>query len=198
LIVSRSQKSVTGGQKLDLYTFDLRKKAFGEKIYSDAYMSSMEAIPVLARPVPKKYWSLVSAESKSGYFIALDSYESTEEVSGHIATVIASVRVWALPAVSAGEEILGEAPVEKDGSFYVEVTADQPVRFELLDASGNVVRSEHGWIWARPGEQRGCAGCHSNQAVAPENRWPMTLKRFDTPTRVGKNESTSGGEAHAN
>ncbi|HEY2120004.1 MAG TPA: hypothetical protein VGH37_12520 [Candidatus Acidoferrum sp.] len=191
LIVAHRGIAAGGNEKFDLYVFDLQKNIIGEKIYSDAHLNSLQAIPVLAHVVPKKFWSTLSAESKSGYFIALDSYASGEEASGRIDIPIASVRVWTLPVGSTKEEILGEAPVEKDGSFYVEVAANQPVRFELLNANGSVIRSEHSWIWSRPGEQRGCAGCHSDKAVAPENRWPMTLKRFDTPTRFGQNQRAS-------
>ena len=55
--------------------------------------------------------------------------------------------------------------------------------------TGQVLRTERSYIWARPGEQRGCAGCHSSKAVAPENRWPLTLKRFDTPTALAIQDS---------
>lgn len=191
LIVAHRGMAAGGNEKFDLYAFDLKKNIIGEKIYGDAHLNSLQAIPVLAHVVPKKFWSTLNAESKSGHFIALDSYASGEEANGRITIPIASVRVWTLPVGSTKEEMLGEAPVEKDGSFYVEVAANQPVRFELLNANGSVIRSEHSWIWSGPGEQRGCAGCHSDKAVAPENRWPMTLKRFDTPTRFGQNQSAS-------
>ena len=68
----------------------------------------------------------------------------------------------------------------------MEVPANQPVRFELLDANGQTIGAERSWIWTRPGEQRGCTGCHGDKAMAPDNRWPLTLKRFDTPTRSGR------------
>jgi len=198
LLVSKAQRSAAGGtEKFDLFAFDLQKEAISEKIYGDALQNSIQAIPVLTRAVPKKFWSLLTTESKFGYFLALDSYSSAGEKSGPVLTEISSVRVWTLPAGTTKEEILGEAPVEKDGSFYVEVAADQPVRFELLDSKGNVLRKESGWIWSRPGEQRGCAGCHSDQRIVPENRWPMTLKRFDTPTRLGQN-STTARDTHGN
>jgi len=107
------------------------------------------------------------------------------------------VRVISLQSTGARERSLGEAPVEKDGSFYVEVPANQPVRFELLDANGQTIVAERSWIWTRPGEQRGCPGCHGDKALAPENRWPLTLKRFDTPTALlEKNDAAEAAHAH--
>jgi hypothetical protein len=107
-----------------------------------------------------------------------------EGVRGRLAAAIARVRVIALESSNGGERSLGEAPVEKDGSFYVELQANEPVRFELLDEKGQTIVAERSWIWTRPGEQRGCPGCHGDKALAPENRWPLTLKRFDTPTAL--------------
>jgi len=84
--------------------------------------------------------------------------------------------------------------VEKDGSFYIAVPPDRPVRFELLDANGAVIRAQQSWIWSRPGEERGCVGCHENKAIAPENRWPLALKRFDTPTPLGLGSTVQAGQ----
>ena len=50
--------------------------------------------------------------------------------------------------------------------------------------AGRVVRAQRSWIWSRSGEEHGCVGCHEDRALAPENRWPMALRRFDTPTRL--------------
>lgn len=77
--------------------------------------------------------------------------------------------------------VLGTAPVEQDGSFFVKVRGDRPIRFALLDAKGSVLRQEHGWFWARSGEQRYCAGCHAGPERAPENRVPAVLLRSTTP-----------------
>jgi hypothetical protein len=95
------------------------------------------------------------------------------------------VRVLTLDAVTLQERSLGEAPIEKDGSFFIAVPPDRPVRFELLAPSGRVIRAQRSWIWTRPGEEHGCAGCHEDRALAPENRWPMALHRLDTPVRLG-------------
>jgi hypothetical protein len=171
--------------RFDLYAFDSASGQFGELIYRDPKLSSVEAVPVAAHPVPRWYWSTLNPKAKAGYFVCLDSTRSDDAPQGRISAPLARVRVLILESATNQERALGEAPVEKDGSFYLAVPADRPVRFELLDASGKVIHAQQSWIWARPGEERGCAGCHEDKALAPENRWPLALKSFDTPTRLG-------------
>ncbi len=79
---------------------------------------------------------------------------------------------------------LGLADVEKDGSFFIQVPGDRPLRFELLDASGKVLRKQQGWMWARGGEQRICVGCHAGPERAPENAVPAVLLRSTEPTNL--------------
>jgi len=198
LLVSRNNARPGASQaKFDVYAFDPKKQMVGELIYSDAKLSSYQAVPLAANPVPKRFWSTVNMDSKAGYFISLNSYLSSEGVKGRLAAAIARVRVVSLQDTETGERSLGEAPVEKDGSFYVEVPANQPVRFELLDTHGQTIVAERSWIWTRPGEQRGCPGCHGDKALAPENHWPLTLKRFDTPTALlEKNNAAEAARAH--
>ncbi len=76
---------------------------------------------------------------------------------------------------------MGTAPVEPDGSFFVKVPVDRPIRFELLDFRGAVLRQERGWFWARGGEQRICVGCHAGPERASENRVPDVLMRTTEP-----------------
>lgn len=196
IVARRESQSVGTPQKFALHSFDLQKQLLGPVIYSDAHLSSIQAVALAAHPVPKKFWSTLNLDSKVGYFISLDSYSSGDLPNGRVASAIAQVRVITHRAGEDQERFLGQAPVEKDGSFYIEVPADRAVRFELLDADGKLIVAEKSWIWARPGEQRGCAGCHSDKALAPENRWPMTLKRFDTPTQLDKNENASAAKAN--
>jgi hypothetical protein len=47
-----------------------------------------------------------------------------------------------------------------------------------------VLRQEHGWFWARKGEQRICVGCHTGPERAPENRVPEVLLRSTTAADV--------------
>jgi len=91
--------------------------------------------------------------------------------------------------------LLGRAPVESDGSFFVKVPGNQPLRFALLDAKGTILRQEQGWFWSRGGEQRICVGCHTGPERAPENRVPAVLVRTTTPVdlSVASRSSTTGG-----
>ena len=77
--------------------------------------------------------------------------------------------------------VMGTAPVEQDGSFFVKVPGDTPIRFTLLNRNGMVVRRERGWFWARGGEQRICVGCHTGPERAAENRVPAVLLHSTTP-----------------
>jgi Hydrazine synthase alpha subunit middle domain len=150
-------------------------------IYSDTKFDNLQPVAVQMKPAPKKFWSNLIPNSPTGYFISLDSSHSMD--SGENSVPIRRVRVVAQKP--DGEAVLGEAPVEPDGSFYVQVPANQAVRFVLLDEQGRVIREEQSWVWTRPGEERGCTGCHGDKAVAPENRWPMALKRQDSATNLG-------------
>ena len=154
-------------------------------IYRDALFDCVEPVAVRARPVPKKFWSNLTLSSSSGYFLSLDSSKSMDKVN--TAATVRSVRV-----IAERGGVLGEVPVESDGSFYVQTPANQPVRFVLLDEQGRVIREEQSWVWTRPGEQRGCTGCHGDKARAPENRWPLALKRKGPPASLG----SPTGETH--
>jgi len=173
------------GNKLILYTFDTAVGRFVSPIYVDPKLSTVEAVPVAVHEPPRWYWSTLNPELQRGYFICLDSYLAEGVPHGRIAAKLTRVRLLTHDAASQKEVSLGEAAIEEDGSFYIAVPPDQPVRFEVLDAGGRVVRAQRSWIWARSGEEHGCVGCHEDRALAPENRWPLALRRFDTPTRLG-------------
>lgn len=109
--------------------------------------------------------------------LTLDSRVSRD---GPLKGVPASVRVEAQDA-SGHPVMMGTSPVERDGSFFLKVPADRPIRFSLLDFKGTVIRQERGWFWARGGEQRICVGCHAGPERASENRVPDILMRTTTP-----------------
>jgi len=107
-----------------------------------------------------------------------------------------SVRLEALDA--KGHAVaMGTAPVEPDGSFFVKVPVDRPIRFELLDFKGTVLRQERGWFWARGGEQRICVGCHAGPERASDNRVPDVLMRTTEPVDLTGAKAVAGAR-HGN
>ena len=80
---------------------------------------------------------------------------------------------------------LGEAPVEEDGSFYVNVAGNVPFYVETLDEQGQVLMTMRTWIWVRSGDQRGCIGCHENKELAPENRATQALIKAQPAMLMG-------------
>jgi len=127
--------------------------------------------------------------------LALDSRLSR---SGNLKATPASVRLEVQDA-QGHAVVTGTAPIETDGSFFVKVPADQPIRFALLDQKGAVLRHEQGWFWIRRGEQRICVGCHTGPERASENRVPAVLLRTTTPVdlsginSIGATKSTAPG-----
>ena len=126
----------------------------------------------------------------TGNLLALDARLSR---SGNLKVTPASVRAETLDA--EGKIVsLGTAPVESDGSFFVQVTGDRPLRFILLDAQNRMLREEHGWFWVRRGEQRICVGCHTGPERAPDNRVPQVLLQSTMPVAlIGTSSSPAAG-----
>ena len=87
------------------------------------------------------------------------------------------------PASATGyipSRILGEVPPATDGSVYLKVPADRPLRIQLIDQDGFAVMNERAWFWVRPNERRVCIGCHENRELSPPNRVPLAVRREPT------------------
>jgi hypothetical protein len=85
--------------------------------------------------------------------------------------VAADARGRAVP-----HRLVGEAPVEADGSFNVEVPASTPLLLQTLDERG-LALATCGWIYVQPKETRGCIGCHEDPELIPENEYVLALRR---------------------
>jgi len=165
--------------------------------FDDPDWDEVEAVPLLARPVPAGRPDPLKKEKLvTGKLVC---YDADPHGPGHGPTArsasAAAVRfLRAVPGKAAAsplrgpraETILGTAPVEEDGSFFVELPPDIPVRLETLDRKGRLI-SGSGWFWTRPGEARACFGCHENRETAPRNR-PISALR-GKPHRVGLGEA---------
>ncbi len=168
-----------------LYVFDLRTRTVGRPIYSSPKFSSVEAVPLESRTIPLYYPSILHPDRNYGRVVCLNSYLCADAAHGRLTAHIARVRVIALQPDHHTERTLGDARVESDGSFYIKVPADRPIRFELLSSKGAVIRGQRSWVWARNGEDVPCLGCHESKALVPSDHFPIALKRFDTPIPVG-------------
>ena len=155
-------------------------------IAQDARQDLVEPAVVAPRAVPNRHPSALHTWSY-GNLLALDARQSR---AGNLTTTPAQLRAETMD--EDGRPVsLGTAPVEKDGSFFVQAAGDRPLRFILLDAAGQPLRAEHGWFWVRRGEQRICVGCHTGPERAPENRVPLVLRKSTTPADL------TGGAATA-
>ena len=126
----------------------------------------------------------------SANLLCLNAYTSKYKFA---ADSIHSVRLYTRDE-SGHPRLLGTAPVERDGSFFVQVPGEQPLQFELLDGSGKTLKRESGYFWMRRGEQRVCVGCHAGPETAPENAVPQILLKSTAPTDLtGTGAQSAGG-----
>lgn len=58
------------------------------------------------------------------------------------------------------KEILGDVAIHADGSALFEVPAMESIYLQVLDARGRVIQTTRSWDTLRPGETKGCVGCH--------------------------------------
>ena len=136
----------------------------------------VEPVIVAERQRPKQHPTALHPWAYAN-LLALDARLSRE---GDLKAAPKQVRVETL-GENGDVVVNGTAPVESDGSFFVQVSGDRPVRFVLLDEKGQPVRQEHGWFWSRAGEQRICVGCHTGPERGSENQVPAVLLRTTTP-----------------
>ena len=118
------------------YVADVYRGSGMERVPRD----TIETVRVVEAP-PKRHWT------KTGYHWGIDTNQA--------------------PAMNFNctnsKRILGDAPVEADGSAHFKVPADRFVFFQLLDADGRMVQSMRSGTTLQPGERVGCAGCHEDR-----------------------------------
>ncbi len=174
-----------------------------ELIYRDPAISCFVPIPLRARPRPPVYPDLVDPDlvdpevpyatcmvANAGHGCdGLDPqrirylriahrlqwpYDNTHGGQRYEPDVKSVMINWT-PA-----RVIGEVPVEPDGSAHFRVPADTPVYFQLLDENHMELRRMRAFISFQPGEVRACHGCHESREEAPRNRnapFPLALAR---------------------
>jgi len=148
-------------------------------LIADANANLVQPVVLAPHDVPKTHPSGLH-DWQVANLLCLNAYTSKYEFAKGS---IASVRVYT-QAANGKAKLLGTAPVEPDGSFFVQVSGDQPLQFELLDHAGKTLKREQGWWWARKGEQRVCVGCHAGPERAPDNAVPAVLSKSTDPVAL--------------
>ena len=69
-------------------------------------------------------------------------------------------------ATYAGKIVLGDVPVEPNGSACFRVPARTPIYFIALDSQGRAVQRMRSFTHLMPGEVQGCVGCHEHRLQA--------------------------------
>jgi Tol biopolymer transport system component len=163
----------SGTGSYGIYLFDFEKGSPGEKLFADSRWEALDAQLVVQTPEPQGLISSVVDSLQWGDLFCLNVYDSDLHGAGGESTHdVKYVRFY-----QGESRILGTAPVEEDGSFFVRLPGDTPFRMQLLDAQKNTVRTMSRWIWVRRGTSRGCVGCHENKEMGPENRVPAAILR---------------------
>jgi hypothetical protein len=169
---------------------DLRNGLAITPFFDDPQYDDLAAVRLAPRSPPAGRSSSVDERLSTGQLYCIDSRLS-DQADGPPTNGVTGVRIFQAvtsgpsgqKAGSVGEQAVGQATVEADGSFFLEVPAKTPLRMETVDAEGNVVRAMRSWIWVMPGENRGCIGCHEDRERTPPNRHVLALRK--SPQLIG-------------
>ena len=175
------------GQEIDpkgyaLYLIDV----YGTKelIYRDPDISSFHPIPLRPRPRPP---ILPDMTNPSVPYATCSVQQAAKGAPGIEPSRVKYIRIaegiaWPYCNTYGGQRyepdvksvminwnpvrVIGEAPVEADGSAHFRVPVDTPLYFQLLDADHMELRRMRSFISFQPGEVRACVGCHETREEA--------------------------------
>lgn len=164
---------------------------FGNRIllYRDPLWPSQGAIPVRPRVRPEVYPFDAETGAKTGRFLLANVRASGQAfpdvpIKGLRVVQILPKTTYAAdqPKVSVARQIsarvvVGEVPVEEDGSAYFEAPAGVPVYFQALDENRMAVQTMRSITYLQPGEVRSCVGCHEPRQSAVAVQRPRAAVR---------------------
>jgi len=88
------------------------------------------------------------------------------------------------------KRILGNVPVEDDGSAFFRIPANLPIAVQPLDKDGRALQLMRSWFVGMPGENLSCVGCHEKQNATVANtrskaatRAPSEIEPWHGPAR---------------
>jgi len=142
-------------------------------VYVRADADARQAKPVLPRPEPDGRGSVVIEDAGWSRLYCLSVF-TTDQPDRIRPGGAWRLRVYTTPAENPRK--IGDLRIEDDGSFHLETPPNTPLKLELVNPAGKVVRASS-WVYARPKENRGCIGCHEDPELTPENREAKAVVR---------------------
>ncbi|MCX6879130.1 MAG: hypothetical protein NTW21_35790, partial [Verrucomicrobia bacterium] len=170
----------------------------------------LNAIPVKAPPIPPVQPNVVvwpgtgpdRKPNEPGVLFSADVYQGVPDLPRGLVKYLRvfqpdykTYSTWEKiyrhsgPPVSIVQEetvkrILGEVPVEADGSVNFNVPAGQAVFFQLLDEQHRCLQTMRSFTGVMPGEVRGCVGCHESQSTPSRSTAVPALAMKRPPSAI--------------
>ncbi len=183
-LVSYTCREQTDPRGYALYLIDV----FGTKelIYRDPAISSFAPIPLRPRPVPPRLPDMTDPAAETATCTLSNVAYGVEGLDPQRIRYVrvAEIIAWPYEMQSGGQRygehhmhapqlpnwtpvrILGDVPLDRDGSARFTVPVDRMIYFQLLDADRMELRRMRSFISFQPGETRGCVGCHETRCAA--------------------------------
>ncbi len=162
-------------------------------VYRDPEISCAEPVPLVARKQPHVRDSApenTDCSSSEARLVMSDVYIGLPDVERGSARYLRILEDVPRKGVTTGgvivtsgtliftvKRILGTVPIEPDGSAHFAVPANRNVYFEVLDADGREIQRMRSVVCLKPGETRGCIGCHEPRTMAPPGVAPAAFVR---------------------
>jgi len=167
-------------EKYALYEFDPENKILGDQLYKSTEFDVIEGVIVAEHERPKKLPSEVDKGVKTGLLLCQNVNITGMQSPETLNSILTAEKVEIMGIDSS----LGVVDVEKDGSFYLKISADMPFRVITMDKNNKVVNGPGSWLWLRPNERRGCVGCHEDNEMVPANRYALAVNKNPVPVPV--------------
>ncbi len=195
-------RMVGRGEQMGIYLVD----TFGNEllVHSEA-PGCYDPMPVAPRPRPPVIPTRRRFDGAPGYVFIQDVYQGTH-MKGVERGAIKYIRViesppkknwsggsWGGQGYQApgmnwhdftAKRILGDAPVEADGSASIEVPSDTFIYFQALDENKMMVQSMRSGTVVQPGETQSCVGCHGDRLEPPPYARKAALASRRPPSKL--------------
>jgi hypothetical protein len=182
-------------------------------VYDDPRTSELYALPLVARAAPPLVYDVqkkpdpatpavigsiditqtsLKEQIRGAQFDGVELGEALKQATAVRVIEGFSSEIGAAPqfglTMHEGAAILGEVPVQPDGSWGAKIPPYLPVHLQPVDKFGLAIRNQMLWIQGMPGENRTCGGCHESRTsiVQPRKGPGLTIAQQKGPADLLK------------